>query len=666
VQLGLGIERASLLLFDATGVMRFVAWSGLSEEYRRAVDGHSPWSQGDTGAAPILVSDISSDASLASYSPVMQREGVRSLAFIPLLFGEKLLGKFMLYYREPHVFTPSEVTTAEQIADYVVFALEHHRIAVALEEQLVSERELRARAEKEATQRQESENRLHVAVAAGRMGAWNWDISTGLVRWSEELERMHGVDPGAFTGTLDEVMSYIHPLDLDGFTRRLERVLSSPATDYESEYRIMRADGALRWLATRGRVLFDSGDKPVQMLGVCTDITEARRIAEAASEADRRKDDFLATLAHELRNPLAAVRTGVAVIRRAALDDHVTVAESCNVLDRQLRHLTRLVDDLLHVADFTRRGLPVEKTLIEFSTVVNAALEQGRALVEEAGHSLSVRLPAEPIMLDADPERLVQVLMNLLTNAVKYTPHGGRIELTAEREDSEVRFSVKDNGLGIPTDRLDSVFEMFGQLDRSLETGHRGLGIGLALSSAIISMHGGRIKARSDGLGTGSAFSVWLPCATSIQIPAPIMTATHTDPRSAASCRVLLVDDNEDVVTSTSRWLHQLGHAVRVAVDGAEAMAMAAEFQPDVVLLDIAMPKINGYEVARTIRSSSWGRGMTLIAVTGWGQKEDHQRSMEAGFDKHMTKPVDPEALEAVLDSVARGATIFRTESAWP
>jgi CheY-like chemotaxis protein/anti-sigma regulatory factor (Ser/Thr protein kinase) len=286
--------------------------------------------------------------------------------------------------------------------------------------------------------------------------------------------------------------------------------------------------------------------------------------------------------------------------------------------------------------------------------------------VEEAGHSLSVRLPAEPIMLDADPERLVQVLMNLLTNAVMYTPHGGRIELTAEREESEVRFSVKDNGLGIPTDRLDSVFEMFGQLDRSLETGHRGLGIGLALSSAIISMHGGRIKARSDGLGTVSTFTVWLPCATSVEAPAPIMTATQTAPRNAASCRVLLVDDNQDVVTSTSRWLHQLGHAVRVAVDGAEAMAMAAEFQPDVVLLDIAMPKINGYEVARTIRSSSWGRGMTLIAVTGWGQKEDQQRSMEAGFDKHMTKPVDPEALEAVLDSVARGATIFRTESAWP
>jgi PAS domain S-box-containing protein len=664
VQVGLGIERASLLLFDAAGVMRFVAWSGLSEEYRRAVEGHSPWKQDDTGAAPITVSDISSDPSLTSFAPVMQREDVRALAFIPLLFGEKLLGKFMLYYREPHTFTQSEIARSEQIADYVVFALEHHRISVALEDQLLSERELRAHAEKEAAQRMDSEHRLHVAVAAGHMGAWNWDMATGIVHWSEELERMHGVAPGVFTGTLDEVLSFVHPLDLERFRRNLEHSLSSPSSDYELEYRIMRPDGACRWLATRGRILFDVDNNAVQMVGVCTDITEARRIAEAARDADHRKDDFLATLAHELRNPLAAVRTGVAVIRKAP-DDHITVLESCNVLERQLRHLTRLVDDLLHVADFTRSGLPVEKTLVEFSTVVNAALEQGAALLEEAGHALSVRLPAEPLMLDADPERLVQVLMNLLTNAVKYTPRGGLIELSVAREDGEVRFSVKDSGLGIPTDKLESVFEMFGQLDRSLETGHKGLGIGLALSAAIVSMHGGRIKAQSDGIGTGSTFTVWLPCATSILLPKSAIAATTIGVPNVASCRVLLVDDNQDVVTSTSRWLNQLGHDVRVALDGADAMLIAAEFRPDVVLLDIAMPKINGYEVARTIRSSPWGRGMTLVAVTGWGQKDDQQRSMQAGFDKHMTKPVDPEALETFLDSVARGLTISQREPAW-
>jgi PAS domain S-box-containing protein len=276
VQVGLGIERASLLLFDAAGVMRFVAWSGLSEEYRRAVEGHSPWKQDDTGAAPITVSDISSDPSLTSFAPVMQREDVRALAFIPLLFGEKLLGKFMLYYREPHTFTQSEIARSEQIADYVVFALEHHRISVALEDQLLSERELRAHAEKEAAQRMDSEHRLHVAVAAGHMGAWNWDMATGIVHWSEELERMHGVAPGVFTGTLDEVLSFVHPLDLERFRRNLEHSLSSPSSDYELEYRIMRPDGACRWLATRGRILFDVDNNAVQMVGVCTDITEAR------------------------------------------------------------------------------------------------------------------------------------------------------------------------------------------------------------------------------------------------------------------------------------------------------------------------------------------------------------------------------------------------------
>jgi PAS domain S-box-containing protein len=653
VQVGLGIERASLRLFDANGAMPFVAWAGLSEEYRLNVGGFAPWLPTETGAAPILASDIATDPLFSSVAPMILREGIRALAFFPLQFGDRLLGKFSLYYREPHEFTAVEIATAEQVADRVVFALEHHRISVALEEQLVSERELRRRAEQEAAQRQDSENQLHVAIAAGRMGAWNWDIATGLVRWSEQLERMHGVAPGAFMGTLDEVLSFVHPHDLERFTGNLQGVLSSPTREYELEYRIIRPDGACRWLATLGRVLVDSDNAPVQMVGVCSDVTEARRIGEAASAADRRKDDFLATLAHELRNPLAAVRTRVAVIKRDT-HNHAVVVESCDVLERQLRHLTRLVDDLLHVADFTRHGLPLEKSLVEFTSVVTAALEQGRPLVEEAGHSLSVQLPAEPIMLDADADRLVQVLMNLLTNAVKYTPHGGTIELVAAREGNDVRFSVRDNGLGIPTDRLESVFEMFGQLDRSLETGHKGLGIGLALCRAIVTMHGGRINAQSNGLGTGSTFSVWLPCEQSAQAPTLHGAETPAGVRAAASCRVLIVDDNKDVVTSTSRWLNLLGHNVRVALDGADAITMAAEFQPDVVLLDIAMPKINGYEVARAIRSAPWGRGMTLVAVTGWGQREDQRRSMDAGFDKHMTKPVDPAALENFLASVAR------------
>jgi PAS domain S-box-containing protein len=664
VQHDLGIDRASLLLFDATGTMRFVAWSGLSEEYRRAVDGHSPWSPDETDARPLLVADIAADPSLASYAPVMQREGVRALAFIPLQFGATLLGKFMLYYREPHIFSAAEIGAAEQIADYVVFALEHHRIAVALEEQLISERDLRQRAERESAQREASENRLHVALAAGQMGAWDWDLTTGRIHWSAELERIHGLAPGTFGGTADAVQAAVHPLDAERFAEAMVTVVNAPLNEYEMEFRIVRTDGVTRWLACRGRLLVDCEGKPSRMVGVATDVTEAKRMAEVANEADRRKDDFIATLAHELRNPLAAVRIGVAVIRKANSEPPI-VDEYCTIMERQLRHLTRLVDDLLHVADMTRRGLPMEKTRIELSAVVCAALEQSRVLIEEAGHELSLKMPSTPIVLDADPERLVQVLVNLLSNAVKYTPCGGRIEFAAEREGDEVRLSVKDSGLGIPVDKLDSVFEMFGQLDRSLETGHKGLGIGLALASALVTLHGGRIRAHSEGLGTGSEFSVWLPLvASSEPVPATIVSEPVVESHGDARCRVLLVDDNQDLALSMSRWLSQLGHDVRVALDGAEAIQIADEFRPEVVLLDIAMPKVNGYEVARTLRSISWGREMTLVAVTGWGQEEDQRRSAEAGFDRHMTKPVDPLALEAFLESIANPLTTSPRESA--
>jgi PAS domain S-box-containing protein len=663
VQHGLGIERASLLLFDTSGSMRFVAWSGLSDEYRRAVDGHSPWSINEAKAMPILVSDVACDPKIVAYAPVFEAEGIRALAFIPLQFGATLLGKFMLYYREPHVFSKSEIMAAEQIADYVVFALEHHRIAVALEEQLVSERDLRQRAETEAAQREESESRLHVALAAGQMGAWEWDMATDRIRWSEELERMHGLEPGTFDGTLERVQQLVHPLDAHMFAKAAAASVDvSQPTDFRLEYRIVRTDGATRWLAGRGRLLFDGEGKASRMVGALTDVTDAKRMAEVASESDRRKDDFLATLAHELRNPLAAVRMGVSVIRRAN-GNPATVVENCTVMERQLRHLTRLVDDLLHVADLTRGGLPLQKTRIGLSAVVLAALEQSRDLVDEAGHELSVKLPADPIMLDADPDRLVQVLVNLLSNAVKYTPRGGRLEVAAERDATEMRLSVKDNGFGIPVDKLDSVFEMFGQLDRSRETGHKGRGIGLALARALVSTHGGRIAAHSEGPGWGSTFTVWLPLAASDV--APIASEQSPALLGDARCRVMVVDDIQDVAMSMSRWVRQLGHDVRVAFDGATAIQMADEFRPAVILLDIGMPDMNGYEVARALRATSWGRSMKLVAVTGWGQEDDQRRSAEAGFDRHMTKPVDPTALEAFLESIAHPQVVSPRESPW-
>lgn len=283
VQEALHVERASLLVFDAERVMRFVAWSNLSDAYRAAVDGHSPWSADETAATPLLVSDIEQDPAVAAYRPAFRQEGIRALAFVPVQFGSKLLGKFMLYYREPHAFSDHEVSIAAQIADYVAFALEHHRIAVALEARLAAEREQRQRAESEAALRQANESRLHLALAAGHMGAWDWDVQGGRVTWSEELEAIHGLESGTFGGSLDDVLEDAHPIDAEKLKTAIAEALQAPDGDYRFVYRILRRDGALRWLAANGRVLFDGRGNPARMVGICRDVTEAKRTEEAAN-----------------------------------------------------------------------------------------------------------------------------------------------------------------------------------------------------------------------------------------------------------------------------------------------------------------------------------------------------------------------------------------------
>jgi PAS domain S-box-containing protein len=283
VQEALDIERASLLVLDAGGTMRFVAWSGLSDAYRAAVDGHSPWSLNETAATPVLVSDIERDASLTEYLPIFKREDIRALAFVPLQFGTRLLGKFMLYYRDTHTFSDGEIAIAEQIADHVAFALEHHRIAVALESRLAVEREQREQAERDAAVREANERRLSLALAAGRMGAWEWDIESGVVTWSSELEAIHGLEPRAFDGTLDAFRRDVHPADVDRLAAAIAAALEAPDSSYDIEYRIVRPDGHVRWLSATGRAIIDGDGCPRRMVGICRDVTERKRAAEASA-----------------------------------------------------------------------------------------------------------------------------------------------------------------------------------------------------------------------------------------------------------------------------------------------------------------------------------------------------------------------------------------------
>jgi CheY-like chemotaxis protein len=322
---------------------------------------------------------------------------------------------------------------------------------------------------------------------------------------------------------------------------------------------------------------------------------------------------------------------------------------AADVIDRQVRQMTRLVDDLLDVSRISTGKIELRKRLIELAPVVDSAVEASRPLIERWGHQLTVSIPSEPIVLEADTTRLAQVLSNLLNNAAKYTQQGGRIRLTAERQRRHVLIRVEDTGIGIPRDMLSSIFDMFTQVDGSLERSEGGLGIGLTLVQRLVEMHGGTVEARSDGPGSGSEFLVRLPVAEQAgqrrrEAQGDEQHAVVPVPR-----RILIVDDNSDAAESLGVLLRMMGNEVYTAHDGLEAVGEAAAFEPDVALLDIGLPKLNGYEVARRIREQNGGGDIVLVALTGWGQEDDRRRSKEAGFDHHMTKPVEFSTLQRLL-----------------
>jgi CheY-like chemotaxis protein len=316
--------------------------------------------------------------------------------------------------------------------------------------------------------------------------------------------------------------------------------------------------------------------------------------------------------------------------------------------------MVRLIDDLLDVSRITRGKLQLRKERVELASVVRSAVEGSRPLVETSGHQLTITLPPEPVSLDADPTRLAQVLGNLLTNAAKYTDRGGHICLRAERCGGEVAVSVRDSGIGIAAEHLPRVFEMFAQAAPALERSQGGLGIGLSLVKGLVEMHGGRVEARSEGTGKGSEFVVRLPISCGPPAPeSPHPGGEGTTPRPAR--RILVADDNRDAADSLAMMLRLYGHEVHAVHDGQEAVEAAEWFRPDVALLDIGMPKLNGYDACRRIRAQPWGQGILLVATTGWGQEEDKRRAMEVGFDRHLTKPVAHADLEKLLAGVAAG-----------
>lgn len=361
-------------------------------------------------------------------------------------------------------------------------------------------------------------------------------------------------------------------------------------------------------------------------------------------EAGRRKDVFLASLAHELRNPLAPIRTGVAILRMTDTEPRSQTVLA--MMERQLQHMARLLDDLLDVSRISRGKIALHHERTDLRHLVDAAVEANRSLIEQMGHAFSVSAPSEPAFLNADPVRFAQILSNLLNNAAKYTPPGGRIALKAEHRGDEVEVSVSDNGIGIPGESLDSIFEMFTQLESQSSNAQGGLGIGLSLAKGLVALHGGTIQAHSEGLGRGSEFRVRVPTRLALDAVSATPVSTAVTPQRL---KILVVDDNRDAAASLSVLLELKGHHVQVAYDGENAVQLAEDFRPHMVLLDLGMPKMNGYEACRRIRNHEWGAQTTLIAVTGWGQEDDRRKSTAAGFDGHLVKPVNPETLEEEL-----------------
>ncbi len=435
----------------------------------------------------------------------------------------------------------------------------------------------------------------------------------------------------------------------------LQRAVTTNEPVPPMELEVLLPNGR-RWYAdASGAPVRDGDGNVIAGLAVTVDITDRKRTETALRDAERRKDEFLATLAHELRNPLAPIRNAVGAFKAVGLADPALV-RARDVIDRQVDVMARLLDDLLDVARVQRGKLELREQTIELASVLASAVETSRPLIDSAGHELVIQLPPDPVMLHGDAVRLAQVFANLLNNAAKYTPRGGHIRLGAQVAGSSVVVTVADDGIGMPAEMLPRLFEIFSQAQPALERSQGGLGVGLSLVRGLVELHGGTIEAHSAGPTRGAEFVVRLPVSAMQPDHAAAAAPGKTEVVPAPASRLLIVDDIVDSADSLAMLLELMGHEVHTAYEAGQAMALAATLRPDVMLIDIGMPQVNGYDLCRQLRQQPWGREMCLIAVTGWAQEEDRLRASAAGFDRHMVKPVDADALESLLTTLAAAA----------
>lgn len=503
------------------------------------------------------------------------------------------------------------------------------------------------------TKLRDQEERLRLAIEATGLGIFDYSPQTGQHEWSDRCKQIWGLSANERV-PMDVVLKAVQSNDRDRLKRLKDSLFGNAESgEFMMEHRLRHSNGSERWVLIRGTTIFEGSNgqrRPVRSLGTMLDITDRKLAEQSLKDADRRKDEFLAILAHELRNPLAPIRSSLEVMKQANSDPDL-IEQSRSTMERQFCQLVRLVDDLIDVSRISRNKLQLRKSEIDVESIIQPAVETCRPLADAANQTLTISLPSKPVFLHADPVRLAQVFGNLLTNSCKYTNRGGHISLTAERINNEFVVSIKDSGIGIPSDRLADVFEMFTQIDRTLERAQGGLGIGLTLVKRLVQMHHGSVSAFSEGPGKGSEFIVRLPVVDApvadLAKPNPIATDAATPSR-----RILVVDDNVDAATTLAMLLRLTGHEVELAHDGEEAVRMAHNFRPELILLDLGLPTLNGYEVCQSIRRTSWGKKIFIVALTGWGQEEDRRKSKEAGFNGHLVKPIDHPTLMKLLAKI--------------
>jgi signal transduction histidine kinase len=597
---------------------------------------------------PYVVNDVAAQVDPEHLS-AYRATTIAAVICVPLHKQGKFTAAMAVHQQVPRYWTPLELELVTQVVARCWEALERTRIARTLQE---SERLLAERA-------QVARARLDYAARVSGVGFWYCDLPFDELMWDPRV-REHFFVPADARVTIDMFYERIHPEDRALTRAAIERSIQDHHS-YDIVYRTVDPDtGATKWVHAQGGTTYAADGTPLRFDGVTLDVSAQRRDRELLTRAlegereqaarlreqDHRRNEFLATLAHELRNPLAPIRTGLQVLRMGASAAQVERAHE--MMERQLGHMVRMIDDLLDISRVTLGKVELQKQRLDLRSVVASAIETTRPLFELTNQRVTISLPERSLPIEGDATRLSQVFANLLNNAAKYTPASGRIELSAEVVGSQLRVHVRDDGIGIPADMLSRVFDMFTQVDRTVQHAQGGLGIGLTLVRTLVEMHGGSIAAHSAGPGQGATFTVELPLAATSDNAHP---AASTPEASASVLRVLVVDDNEDAAESLEMLLQLQGHETCVAHTGPDAVRAAQRFRPQLVFLDIGLPEMNGYEVARHIRADVALPRPYLIALTGWGSEDDKRQAMAAGFDRHLVKPFDASKLDDILAS---------------